>query len=245
MIPGENPPATHQPERPLERVHCNDCGRQTQHAVLSEHIQRDSEELDSPPGYEISWRTRWTMLECRGCTSVCLRRAASDSESDTGRNYDEYITFFPPPTWRELPDWAGRLRDDEQALLKEVYVALQADSRRLAMMGARALVDIVMNREGDQGSFATGLNALVERGLIGTVQKDVLNAALDVGHAASHRGHQPSRDDVGTVMDIVEHLLLAEVLASTAADLRSRTPPRPPRARRSRGTPPRPESTAG
>jgi hypothetical protein len=89
-------------------------------------------------------------------------------------------------------------------------------------------VDIVTNREGDQGDFGAGLRALERRGLIGTRQREVLKAALDVGHAAAHRGHRPTREDVDTVIDIVEHLLQAELLGPAAADLRTRTPPRPP-----------------
>jgi hypothetical protein len=98
------------------------------------------------------------------------------------------------------------------------------------MMGARSIVDIVMARGGDPGSFRDGLRVLQDRGLVGTRQRDVLAAALDVGNAAAHRGHRPTIEDVNSVMDIVEHLLQTELLESAADGLRARTPRRPRRA---------------
>lgn len=220
----------------IEIVHCNSCGAETRHSVIAERIQHGSETIDEELGIDISWRTRWTMLECCGCEEVCLRRAFWFSES--ALYGEEKLQFFPPPTARRPPRWFDQLGQEEQQLLEEVYVAVQADSRRLSMMGARAVVDIVMNREGDQGDFGSGLNALEVRGLIGARQREVLKAALDVGHAAAHRGHRPSREDVETVIDIVEHLLQAELLGPAAADLRTRTPPRPPRTSRPESRPP-------
>lgn len=225
------PPETRAPDTPrIERVHCNSCGSETRHSVIAERIQHGSHTIDEELGIDISWRTRWTMLECCGCETVCLRRAYWFSES--AEYDDEVLDFFPPPMSRRLPLWLDELGQEERQLLEEVYVALQADSRRLAMMGARAVVDIVMNREGDQGDFGAGLDALEARGLIGTRQREVLKAALDVGHAAAHRGHRPSCEDVETVIDIVENLLQAELLGPAADDLRTRTPQRASRRRR-------------
>ena len=212
----------------IEKIHCNTCDTITRHHVVAERVQRGSEVYDAEAGIEISWRTKWTMLECAGCETVCLRRAYWFSEWD--REGDEEIEYFPPPTARRPPRWMDQLGEEERSILGEVYVALQADSRRLAMMGARTLVDIVMNRDGDHGSFAAGLAALEKRGLVGARQREVLKAALDAGHAAAHRGHLADREDVETVIDIVEHLLHAELLGPAAEELKTRTPPRPPRS---------------
>ena len=86
--------------------------------------------------------------------------------------------FYPPPTSRPLPRWIESLGVEEKGLLAEIYIAIDAGSHRLAMMGARALVDIVMNREGDQVSFKGGLASLERRGLIASQSRDVLSAAL-------------------------------------------------------------------
>ena len=95
-------------------------------------------------------------------------------------------------------------------------------------MGARALIDIViLEKVGDTGSFKEKLEALKKAGLIGTKNRDFLEAALDTGSAAMHRGHIPDEESVNHVMDIVENLLQAVyVLESAAKELKQATPQR-------------------
>jgi hypothetical protein len=71
-----------------------------------------------------------------------------------------------------------------------VYRSLAADNVRLPMMGARALVDmLIVQKVGDVGSFQQKLAALERKGIVGSQGRDVLSAALDIGNAAAHRGH--------------------------------------------------------
>ncbi|MNC51388.1 hypothetical protein D3C75_1006780 [compost metagenome] len=112
-------------------------------------------------------------------------------------------------------------------LLNEVYSALHSNSRRLAMMGARALVDVYMNDTvSDVGGFEQKLKALVVQGHISANDKDVLAAALEAGHAAAHRGHVASESEVNHVMDIVESLLQKHALKISAAELKKGIPGR-------------------
>jgi hypothetical protein len=138
-------------------------------------------------------------------------------------------TYFPPRVSRRKPAWAGRYEvpSEYTALLDEIYIALHADSRRLTVMGARALFDAIIRRNvGDQANFAVGLKALEEKKLISEHNSKVIEAALDVGHASAHRGHKPSNDAVSIVIDIVEHLIHNELLSDDAESLRSSTPKR-------------------
>jgi hypothetical protein len=51
--------------------------------------------------------------------------------------------------------------------MDETYAALHANSKRLALMGARALVDLFMNATiGDIGGFQRKLQKLVEEGYL-------------------------------------------------------------------------------
>jgi hypothetical protein len=138
---------------------------------------------------------------------------------------------YPPMSFRRLPDWAHRLGSDQKGLLDEVYRALAADSRRLAMMGSRALIDrVLLDNVGDEGGFRQRLRSLVETGVISARESDVLATALEAGHAASHRGHLPSIEHLNDVMDIVEHLLrTVYVLPQTADRVAAHTPQRPRR----------------
>lgn len=205
-----------------ERIHCNRCGHETKHLLVASRRHDGSEPYGAE--YEISWTTIYDVFECCGCEEVTLRRRHYFSEWNPG---DVEEVFYPPRIARKLPSWKNKLPEDIAALLQEVYVSLQADSRRLAMMGARALIDmVILNEVGDVGNFAQKLHALEKAGFLSTKNRAVLDAALEVGNAASHRGHRPKSEHVESVMDIVENLLHATILQTEAAELTKATPQR-------------------
>lgn len=209
-------------------AHCNKCGHETKHDVVIERRHCASEVLDPQQGIEVNWSTTYSMLECRGCEEVSLRRTEWCSEDDP---MDQRTgTYFPPRVSRRKPAWVDRLAmpDEYEGLLDEIYVALHADSRRLAAMGARALIDAYITRRvGDQGTFTKGLKKLVEKSFISETHRVIVAAAVDAGSASAHRGHCPSANDINVVIDIVENLIHNELLADPAAALRQTTPPRP------------------
>jgi len=140
--------------------------------------------------------------------------------------------FFPPQVSRKAPQWAERLPEEMQELLKEVYTALHANSKRLAVMGARTLVDLfITGHIGDEGTFKRKLELLEENGFISRRNQNVLATALEAGHASSHRGYLPSATELASVMDIVENLLHSDLLEKDAEELSKKIPPRPPRSR--------------
>ena len=210
---------------------CNDCGRKTDHEVLKAHSKTVS---DGHEGCE--WRTtRYRMLECRGCHFISLQRSVTSFEDDQGA--PPKTEYFPPPISRREPSWIGELIMnapiglDLPDLLDEIYSALHAGNRRLATMGARALLDKVLtDKVTDVGSFEKKLDALVAQEFATRKQREILEAALDVGNAASHRGHCPTAKQLELVMDIVESIMQQiYVLPNAATELKKSTPPRPPR----------------
>lgn len=212
----------------IERIHCNQCAQKTKHAVVAERIREGSEDVCGGEDC-VSWQDTYTLFECCGCGNVTLRCRSWFSEWE-----DVDVRFYPPAIARPLPQWHDKLPDELSTLLKEVYAALQANSRRLAIMGARALVDIFMNSKvGDIGGFEQKSAELVHQGLLSKVHKDILDAALETGHAVTHRGFNPTRKTVGHVIDIVENLLQTDVLDDTAQDLRESTPPRGKKGKKS------------
>ncbi len=209
-------------EEQLSDVHCNVCNHKTEHLLLTRRSNSGSEKVDYD--ISISWDTINEVLECRGCKEVTLRRRFYFSEWDHG---DVEETYYPPRIGRALPRWKDQLSDDKTSLLEEVYTALQANSLRISMMGARALIDMVMTEKiGDKGTFPQKLNELETQGYISTKNRDLLEAALDVGNAASHRGYRPRKAHVEAVMDIVENLLQSTVLEGYVDELKAATPKR-------------------
>lgn len=203
-----------------ESVHCNQCLRRTRHDVLMTRVLHESEELAE--GIHVDLETTSTMLECRGCGGVTLRRRVVSHELDL-----DDTEYYPPPVSRQAPKWRYDLQDEFRSLMDESYAALHANSKRLALMGARALVDLFMNASiGDIGGFQKKLAKLVEDGHLSRQHKEILEAALDAGHAAAHRAHNPTTDDVALVFDIVENLIQPLALKEKTEELRRRTPRR-------------------
>lgn len=209
----------------IVKANCNKCLHKTKHYVVAERKYEEHQPADLSNPYNehtVSWTTVYKMLECCGCEDVCLQSLYYFSEADGVK--EEY---YPPQISRPLPRWLDELPIEWSELLAEVYSALHSDSRRLVLMGARALIDLYMNKQlGDVGGFAQKLNNLEADGLISKPHKEVLSAALELGHAATHRGHCPKPNEVNQVIDIVESLLQNDVFAATAKNLKAKTPKR-------------------
>ncbi len=203
---------------------CNRCNHTTHHDVLHEQRTANSH-VDTSTGIHEEWSNNHTMLQCRGCDDVSMRI------DHWGSAYGETDPeFYPPRTSRRFPSWLWELPADWCGLLREVHGALHADSRRLAMMGARTVIDLYLTEAvGNAGSFESRLGLLVSSGKLAPDDKATLKAALEAGNAAAHRGYNPRADDLDAVMDIVEHLLQGFVLKHSAVSLQKNTPPRPPR----------------
>jgi uncharacterized protein DUF4145 len=164
------------------------------------------------------------MFECRGCKSVVLRRTSIFSEYDT-----KDVQYFPPHVARLTPNWFNELPTVLQKLLSEIYRSLDTNARALPMMGARAVLDrVIVDTIGDAGSFEQKLRKLEEGRHISAKGREILDAALDAGNAAAHRGYAPTVKHVHSVMDIAENLVHSTyVLEIVAKEIKKDTPQRP------------------
>lgn len=166
---------------------------------------------------------------CCGCDDVTLHRRVWHSDMFPEDGPDPGV-YFPPRLSRRGPAWFSRLTIPREyaELMAEIYTALHAGSSRLAMMGARAVIDAIIRRNvGDQGTFSLGLESLVKKHLISEKQCTSLIAAIGAGHAAAHRSYRPEIEDLHIVMDIIENLIYNELSSQDIEGLKSRTPPRP------------------
>jgi hypothetical protein len=214
-------------KRVPERLPCSRCHTDTLHDLLKEVF--DVEDTEVFEGRKVvaiySETTHHQMFQCRGCKSVVLRRLW---RSDSGETETRY---FPPPVARVKPHWFYQIPEGLQKLLSEIYRSLDADTRTLPLMGARAVLDmVIVETIGDVGSFEQKLKKLEAEGHISAKGRDILDAALDAGNAAAHRGYAPKAEHVHSIMDIVENLVHSTyVLAKVAKEIKQATPPRPPK----------------
>lgn len=209
----------------VTKAHCNVCGHETKHTRLFNHKSSESEYVEDYGPWEC--RDTYEMLECCGCESITFRhsRWSSDLPGD-----EEEVKQYPPPISRRVPKWKWQLSQPLDSLMDEIYAALHNNSHRLAMMGARTVVDLVMNdKVGDVGPFQQKLVELERQGFVARKNREFLAAALDAGSAAAHRAYEPTAEELRHVMDIVENLLEAVyILERAAKKLRDSTPPRRP-----------------
>lgn len=217
------------------KAQCNKCLRETNHLLLYKEDQSWDEEVAS--GITIYGSEIFNMVKCCGCDSVKLMHATWFSEA-----CDEYgtpiteINYYPPAISRAEPKWlielGGFLPSDQmqyvRGLLKEIYSALHNDSRRLAVMGIRALIEHLMIAEvSDNGSFKMNLEQFQKSGYLSEKQREILEPILEAGHAAIHRGFHPSVEDVLTVVEITESLVeTIYVHTQKAEKLKMRVPQR-------------------
>lgn len=212
------------------KSYCNECLQETNHDLIATRHRRwvETDSDGTPVGDET---TDYDFVQCRGCENVSLRRR----HIGLGER-EESVDYFPPAVSRRLPawlsgvsffDWDGpkmRIRE----LLREVYSALYSGSNRLAMMGARAVVDIALtDKLGDIGGFGQKLDGAEKKGWVTPAHRKVLATAIDAGNAVAHRGYRPEKKHLDLVLDIVEHLVqLLYILETNAQNLAKQTPQR-------------------
>jgi hypothetical protein len=209
-------------------VHCNQCGRNTEHKILHEADCSVTEDFDGNSVTAYEWNR---LLICAGCKAVSMERITGHSEDwdpETGHNYSE--EYFPPRTYRPAPRWLEKSTIPAYVgkSLAEIYVAVQNDLRSLASMGIRALLESLMIKKvGDQGTFKQNLDAFADAGHVSRTQRDMFESTLEVGHAVMHRGFVPSSDGLVACLDATEHVVQSlYVFPSQSAALRKAVPRR-------------------
>jgi hypothetical protein len=186
---------------------------------------------------------RWEIVECRGCKTLAFRFSrwseVDDSRDPSTGNLLErnpHFERFPPvstievPAWAS-PEWVDLLPHDIRRPLEDIYKALNAGLLSLGVMGLRSVLEIVIiNQTGIEGNFKNMLQRLVQDNRVSKQDSDALDAAINSGHAAVHRRHYPTVEEVQTVIGVVEGYLHREFVQPAEIDLlKRRTPPKAPR----------------
>jgi hypothetical protein len=204
---------------------CGECGRETTHYVRCKTKRGDEED-----GF--SWSQASYFLECGGCHATSVRKEYWD---DNYSYPDEpEVLLFPAAVARPKPPWLWQVDPRFRRLIEEVYAGLGAGTVALPVMGARAILDLVIrDKVGNRQKFSQGLDALTDKGLISKHDRGILDAAVEAGNAAAHRGFFPKAADAQQVLEIVEHLVSSlYVLKPAAKGLKMVTPKQRRRAKR-------------
>lgn len=149
----------------------------------------------------------------------------------------EFVGGALPPSVAvpSLPSWADKLPRQVASIFGEVHTGIAADLRALTAMGIRTIVDLVIfdHFGEDLGTFKEKLSRLAASGRLTAQQHQALDAVVEAGNAAAHRGFTPSADELRAMMSALSVLLQSiYVLDEVTVQLRAATPPRPPKPKR-------------
>jgi hypothetical protein len=85
----------------------------------------------------------------------------------------------------------------------------------------------MIDKIGDQGNFTANINKFETQGYISKKQREIIEPVLEAGHASIHRGFVPKADQLITLVDIVESIVLVVyVQTAKAAALKKKIPPK-------------------
>jgi hypothetical protein len=174
------------------------------------------------------------VLRCCGCEAISYETSwwHSDLQGEDGELLRD-VKSYPPKTVRQKPHWhadvfLAAVFDDKHFshLLDEVYIALQNNCPRLAVMGIRALLETIMVEKcGDRGTFDAHLEEFQKQGYISAVQRRAMKSVIDAGHATIHRSFKPDTKEALIALDIAENLIESIYVAEEKAG-RLKVPPR-------------------
>ena len=221
--------------------YCNKCGQDTNHEVLY------CEESKTSTGYRIKFQRdyRYEMIKCLGCDAISFRRVETIPDFfDADVEDVENVDYYPPRVARRSPEWlsdyAGwNLTGGEDIpatiidILKEIYEAVHNNSKHLVAMGVRAVIEAIMvDKVVDQGTFGKNLDALKKADYLSVRQEMVLSTILEAGHAAIHRGWQPTDDQISTLLDITESLIESIYVHELRAERLEKVIPKRPKPKK-------------
>jgi hypothetical protein len=225
---------------PKIKANCKNCGQDRWAEVVGHHLRMEEEE--DPGGNSIWEQTDYRILRCAGCNDVFFQTDSIFSEDfdPEEAEYIHTIEHWPPmnKVRRERPQWFDKLTladEDLHSLCGAVYVSLDNEIDVLAAIGVRTVFDRASELLGVDPAkgFAEKLSDLVAAGKIGGDEKAILNILTDAGSAAAHRGWRPSKDQIDTMMSIIEGFLYRTfLLGKEAKELRAKIPKRQKRKRK-------------
>ncbi|WP_336982418.1 MULTISPECIES: DUF4145 domain-containing protein [unclassified Cedecea] len=169
----------------------------------------------------------YRLLECRGCETVFHHITAYysgdyDYEIVDGQEtirYNTKITTFPTQEEPEQkPDWIWDLIPIDLKLhqiMDEVYSAQEKNSLILASIGLRIAFDRTIELlEIQPGlSLKEKVNQLKQGGHIGDAEAENLEAVIEAGNGAAHRGWSPTLPQFKTLLRAIEIFIHRTILS--------------------------------
>lgn len=195
---------------PSEKIknYCRECGRITNHAVLSKHSESYRDDYHCNINYQI--------VECRGCETKSFRKIFTDFEAAYPTYDDEWevpeeITIYPKfiEGHSEIQD-TYRLPIAINDIYSEVLLTLKEDAKILAGLGLRTTVEAICNDLNISGkNLSIRINKLVTEGYISKNDAERLHGIRFMGNDAAHDIKAPKEESLSVALQIIEHLIIS------------------------------------
>lgn len=204
----------HLTEQKTLKSYCNSCKGERNHFVLADY---EHKETDDEACVRVEYE--YLVVRCAGCDHISFleRSLFSEDINQTGCDqagdpiYDVpwQEKIYPPPSYRQEPDWLEELNDEILTeIMTQVYKALGTGANFLAAVGTRTALDrAIFLKVGDVRNFPAGWRKLKELGIVSDHEITILDVTVQAGHAAAHRGHAPSDEEMSIILDTTESLL--------------------------------------
>ena len=210
----------------LLKLFCPDCKRETRHSVVQSVDMSGREDYDDD--FWIAWDSTYQIVECQGCSQVSFRSESSNSEDMDPYTGKSIVTerLYPTRSKNFLPIkdfWNVPL--NIRRIYREVIESFNSELYTLCAGGLRSIIEGICTdqhikdgpvdvktkdgstkierRKNIEGKIA----GLCEKNILTKRNADILHEHRFLGNEALHELTQPSRDELGLAIQIIEHIL--------------------------------------
>lgn len=204
---------------------CPGCRNNTRCDVLRSYPHS----IDDP---NFTGSETYTILQCGGCTKIFYMTETTEhhgADYEDSHSYESYPLRVSRYVYIPINPFDLNVSAAEIGQLEsEVNTAISSRLYRLAAMGIRTLVMLIVNKATTSqfDSFNPCLDYLFDNGIVTERQREILNQTIELGSSAVHRNHQPDLKQIVAAADIVNLfstlLLRAE---KSVSEIENKLPP--------------------
>ena len=203
------------------QTYCINCKIKINHQILTDYYIFGKEILDTDFDithghieYIADFSNDYQIIKCSGCNSISYR---------SFNYFSEYQDIDNDGTWEErYPKLEERLKKEYNylpSLFKHIYVEIIETYNNkcfiLCSAGIRALLEGICKERGIiDGNLEQKIDKMHENGFINPQHKEILHKLRFLGNYAVHELQKPTKREIDTAMDIIEHIIesLYEIL---------------------------------
>ena len=201
------------------RIHCNKCGRDTNHQVLMDYCETATDILDSASDftlkridYTFDFNYDYQIIRCFGCDTISYRSYKYNSEVEDN---DGYWEERYPAIESKIKKGFKYLPSTLIQIYEEVIMTYNNNGFILCAAGIRAVLEGICKNKGiTDGVLDKKINNMREQGFISQQQENIMHKLRFLGNDALHDLQIPTKEEIDAALDIIENIIesLYEIL---------------------------------